>query len=501
MALTRHLFLIALTFFSGAIQAKNVQNHEILQNVRKSIFKIIASKAPIDPLRPWLQEKTDMSVGSGFYVGKNRILTNAHVVADTRFLMVQQDGDSRPRLASVKAIAHDCDLALLTIEEPWPENQTLALTLGKMPELQSPVVVVGYPIGGEQLSITTGTVARMEMRRYVHSGVHEHLTIQVSSAINPGNSGCPIFQVQGNRIIVMAMAFQAHTGAENTGYGIPALVLDRFLRVTEKGPYEDHPILGVFMQPSQLNHEATARFYGVPPSEGVRVAHVVPWGSGAKYLKKGDILLSTQGQPIGSDGKILFYGERVDFQVHYDLLVSGDIATFDVLRDQKRQTISVPVTATLPHFDASHRYDKAPPYLVRGGLLFTPMTANYLQTFGPQWYQTAPLPLRFLFFYSYTEAEFENHEDFVVLAQRFPHPINEYANSYVNSMVKTVNGKKIKRFSEFVKAMADTTDPWIRIDFLHKGTPLLLSRKEELEVRPQIFTQYGIPAETEGAVR
>ncbi len=495
MNLTRP-FLLTWLMLPLAAGSQPVENQQILQQVRRSIFKILVWKAPYDPLRPWLQEKSDMSVGSGFYTTSG-IMTNAHVVADARFLLVQQDGDARPRLASVQAIAHDCDLALLRIEEPWPEKSTLALPFGVIPKLQTPVAVIGYPVGGEQLSITTGTVARMEMRRYVHSGIHEHLTIQVSSAINPGNSGCPIFQIQNNRVVVIAVAFQAHTGAENTGYGIPSVVGGRFLRVVAKGPYEDHPILGVLTQKDAMNHAATARFYGTPTANGIRIAHVVPWGNGAKLLRPNDVLLSTAGHPIGSDGKILFHGERVDFQVLFDLCVSGESMAFEILRNQKKQTVHIPVAPTLPHFDASHRYGTPSPYLVRGGLLFTPMTANYMETFGPQWYQKAPLLLRHLFFYGYIESEFAKHEDFVVVAQRFPHPLNEYAASYVNAVVKSVNGKKIKRFSQFVEAVGSGEGPWIRIDFLHKGTPLIFSRDAEKVARPVIFTQYGIPLEGE----
>ena len=503
MTLTRILLLTLSilylpTAFGALPTAFGVENHEILQKVRQSIFKVIAWKAALDPLRPWVQGKLEMNVGSGFYVGKNRILTNAHVVADARFLLVQQDGDSRPRLAKVKAVGHDCDLALLTIEEPWPENKTLALTFGSIPSLQSPVAVVGYPVGGEQISITTGSVARMEMRRYVHSGIHEHLTIQVSSAINPGNSGCPVFQVQKGRVIVIGMAFQAHTGAENTGYVIPYLVIERFLLATAHGPYEPHPILGVFTQKDAMNHEATARFYGTTTAVGVRVAHVMPWGSAAKYLRKGDVLLATQGYPIGSDGKILFYGERVDFQVLFDLCVSSDTPTFQVLRDQKPLLISIPASLALPHFEAGYRYDTAAPYLVRGGLLFSALTPNYLETFGPQWYQKAPILLRYLLFYTYTDPEFESYQDFVVLTQRFPHPINEYATPYMNHVVKSVDGKKITQFSQFIKAMATGTDPWIRIDFMYKGAPLLLPRNLEKITRPHIFTQYGIQEKEEG---
>src|SRR3989338_4875796 len=64
------LLCVLLTFCLSGFQGP--ENHQILQQVRTSIFKILVQKAPFDPLRPWLHEKTEMSVGSGFYIGKNQ---------------------------------------------------------------------------------------------------------------------------------------------------------------------------------------------------------------------------------------------------------------------------------------------------------------------------------------------------------------------------------------------------------------------------------------------
>ena len=67
------------------------------------------------------------------------------------------------------------------------------LPLGDVPHLQGHVTVMGFPQGGDNLSITSGVVSRVELTNYVH-GAAQLLAIQLDAAINPGNSGGPAVQ-------------------------------------------------------------------------------------------------------------------------------------------------------------------------------------------------------------------------------------------------------------------------------------------------------------------
>jgi hypothetical protein len=60
------------------------------------------------------------------------------------------------------------------------------LKLGGIPALESTVSAYGYPIGGERMSVTTGIVSRVDFQLYTHSSVDQHLAIQISAQINPG---------------------------------------------------------------------------------------------------------------------------------------------------------------------------------------------------------------------------------------------------------------------------------------------------------------------------
>ena len=81
-------------------------------------------------------------------------------------------------------------LATLAIDDGRFWEGVVPLSFGSMPSLQDEVAVVGYPEGGEGVSITQGVVSRIKIQRYVHSGT-SLLAIQIDAAINPGNSGGP----------------------------------------------------------------------------------------------------------------------------------------------------------------------------------------------------------------------------------------------------------------------------------------------------------------------
>src|SRR5258706_75429 len=87
------------------------------------------------------------------------MLTVAHVVANATFLQIQKVSHPDKAIARVKAVSHDSDLALLEVIEPVDFLSDIEpAELGEMPRLRDEVAVVGYPVGGEEISITAGVV-------------------------------------------------------------------------------------------------------------------------------------------------------------------------------------------------------------------------------------------------------------------------------------------------------------------------------------------------------
>lgn len=460
-----------------------------LQAIRNSIFKIeVVSQEP-NFHRPWMQKTASVSTGTGFYIGENRILTNAHVVANGKFITVQRDGDDNPEEVRVLFIAHDCDLAIIEPKRSSYLKNAKPLALGGLPRLLKPVTTIGYPRGGDQLSTTDGVVSRISYRTYAHIGDHDHLLVQVDSAINPGNSGGPV--LQGSRVV--GVAFQTFTAAENTGYIIPTPVIYRFLKDIEDGEYDGHPDDGLTVMESAMESQATRRFDGILHQvSGVKVASVDQYSPLFGKIKPGDVLLKISDQVIGVDGKVNFQFERVDFKVLYDLRQVGDRVEFELMRDGKLLKVPVKVEAAKPHYTQSDLYPDYPRYVMFAGFVFTPLSRDYLKYYGRKWSRQSPLPLRYFHWNAHTAPEFRDVEDIVVLSQRLQHPINTYFDNYEDKILTKVNDQPIKSLEDLDDVLEKAKGEYVVFEFFGHVVPIVLPLEQARRVHGDIAKQYGV---------
>src|SRR5215204_2802072 len=119
------------------------------------VVRIFATTQEPDYDCPWQALTPDSATGSGVVIGAGEILTGAHVVANATFLQIQKPSHPDKAVARVKAVSHDSDLALLeVIDPPGFLTDIVPAQLGEMPRLRDEVSVVGYPVGGEEISLT-----------------------------------------------------------------------------------------------------------------------------------------------------------------------------------------------------------------------------------------------------------------------------------------------------------------------------------------------------------
>jgi S1-C subfamily serine protease len=205
-------------------------------------------------------------IGFVIDVDQRHVITNAHSVEHHTQVKLKRRGSDTKYVATVLAIGRECDIALLTVADDAFWEGLLPLSFGPLPELQEAVAVVGYPIGGETISVTSGVVSRIEVTSYVH-GRDELLGIQIDAAINSGNSGGPAFNDDGDCI---GIAFQSMAGsgdAENIGYVIPTPIVKHFLRDFERnGRYTGFAALGICWQP--MESPDLRKAFGCPSPPG-----------------------------------------------------------------------------------------------------------------------------------------------------------------------------------------------------------------------------------------
>ena len=133
------------------------------------VVKIFATTQSPDYACPWQAQPPSSATGSGVIIGTRQILTGAHVVANATFLQIQKISTPDKVIARVQAVCHDADLALLEIDDETFTQDIEPAELGGLPELGDTVMVIGFPVGGEEVSMTEGVVSRIEVQKYDHS--------------------------------------------------------------------------------------------------------------------------------------------------------------------------------------------------------------------------------------------------------------------------------------------------------------------------------------------
>jgi len=470
--------ILTVPFNAGAAQN--------IEAIRRSVVRIFTVSQTPDYATPWDPGKSESGMGSGFIIPGQRILTNAHVVSNARFIAVEKEGDARRYEARVKFIAHDCDLAMLEVLNLNFYRATSELPLGGVPNLDSVVTVLGYPIGGDRLSVTRGVVSRIDYQVYSHSGVDSHLAIQIDAAINPGNSGGPVIQDGA----VVGVAFQGFSGivAQNVGYMIPTPVLKRFLQDVTDGHYDHYVDLGIQFFP--LINATYRRALGLDPGDsGVMVSEVMQAGAAYGYLRVGDVLLSIDSRPIFSDGRVAMDNDRLLLNEVVERKFKGDSVELKLLRQSREMTVSFPLKMPWPYLTQARQYDERPRFVLFGGLVFQPLSSSFYASL-----ENRSVTLRYYYSQFLTAELYLQHPEVVVISKILPDPINTYQDRFINTIVDTINDTKIRTLED-VAAIFDRPTDFYVIRVVGDPQPLVLEAKAVAAARQRILERYKIPQE------
>jgi len=447
------------------------------------VVRVFATSQDPDFDGPWQARTPSNSTGSAVVIGKGLLLTGAHVVANATFLQIQKISHPDKAIARVKAVSHDCDLALLEVKDP-PDflDDITPAEVGDMPKLRDEVAVVGYPVGGEEISITEGVVSRIEVQRYSHSQRHL-LAVTVDAAINAGNSGGPVFD---HKHRVVGIAFQKLTGVDNIGEMVPPVIIRAFLDGVQKGKSPEIPALGITTQ--NLENSLLRKHLGLADGErGVVVLHIDHGGSSDGVLQPRDVITTIDGLPIANNGTVQFLGKH---RTRYDVVLGyryiGDTVKLDIKRAGKPKTVEITLNRWQPLVPRS-RYDQPPQYLVYGGLVFQALTRDYLTTWD-KWWNKAPKEFLNYYYLGYRTAE--QHE-VVILTQILADDINIGYSHLYNEAVATLNGRQPLDMVDFVQSLSNARGI-IEITTTSGGV-IMLDADEVRKATPRILERYHIP--------
>ncbi len=463
--------------------------HKFSQIARQATVKITKTYITPNYCTPWKMKDYNSAVGSGAIIKGKLILTNAHVVCDSTFIQVQKENDPVSYEAEVLYVGHDCDLALLKVKDDMFFNGTVNLEFGLMPEIQSRVATYGYPIGGERISVTEGIVSRIEIGLYSHSKKAALIMIQTDAAINAGNSGGPV--IQNGRIA--GIAFQAMADSSNIGYMIPTPVIHHFLKDIEDGKYDGFPDIGLLTE--NLLNPDYREYLGMGKNHtGVIVTHVIKGFSAENNIKKGDVLLSIDGNLIANDGTIPFGDGRMLFSIIVDQKQIGEIVTLEVLRDKRIMKIPLAagkVTARIPWYD---EFETMPGYYIFAGIVFQPLNREFLKCWD-KWWHKADRRMLYYFLYLDRDNVAPDRSEFIIINQVLPDSINTYISDINDLIVDKINNIKITSLRDVIKAFGSPVGQYHIIEAEGYNKPIIIKTRDTADANRRILEKYEIPSD------
>jgi len=464
--------------------------------LEKSVVQIFTSFQEPNWSSPWIFEMPRRASGTGFLIDGNRIMTNAHVVAWTTQLVVRKYHDPKPYFAHVEFVGHDVDLAVIKIDNDASFYDGMQpLEFGPLPKVRSQVVTYGFPAGGEQISYTRGVVSRIEVQSYTHIGNKAFLACQTDAAINPGNSGGPV--IQDDKAV--GVAFEGYSGASglnNVGFFIPTVIIHHFLDDIKDGTYNGVPEAG--LQLSNLQNPAYRKMLQLPEDSrrGVRVDQILDIPDTKALIKPNDVILQVGDFPVDEDGTITYEGNTVGVSAAVDLAQDGDKVPLKLWRDGKEVDIDLPVHVYKDDDKQGNQYDVLPPYYIYGGLVFTPLSLDYLKTFGQNWSDSAGRDLIYELVYRHLEKPKEWRPQPVVLTTILNAPVNANFSTRGQVMVDKINGHRIESLADVPKAFADAKGGDSIIEFAPDHHFEVIRADEAEKATPQILQTYSVPAQS-----
>ena len=291
---------------------------QMYDRTNASVVEItVTTQAPADGP---MGSGTAQAQGSGFvYDSSGHVITNAHVVDGAESAKVRF-ADGKTYDATVVGVDASTDLAVLKVEAPSSALHPLELADSSQAAVGDVVVAIGSPFGLEN-SVTTGIVSALGRSMKAPNGYTITGSIQTDAAINHGNSGGPLLDLDGKVVGVNAQIESESGGNDGVGFAIPSSTVKSIVaQILEDGSVQ-HAYLGV---------SVTAAADGTAGAQLAEVRSGTPAAEAG--LQAGDVLTAVDGDAVSSAAAL---------QSAIDARKPGDRVILDYLRDGAHRTVTV----------------------------------------------------------------------------------------------------------------------------------------------------------------
>ena len=291
---------------------------EVYDRANASVVEITVTTQA--PAQGPMGSGTAQAQGSGFvYDTTGHVITNAHVVDGAQSAKVRF-ADGKTYDATVVGVDASTDLAVLKVEAPSSALHPLELADSSQAAVGDVVVAIGSPFGLEN-SVTTGIVSALGRSMKAPNGYTITGSIQTDAAINHGNSGGPLLDLDGKVVGVNAQIESESGGNDGVGFAIPSSTVKSIVtQILEDGSVQ-HAYLGV---------SVTAAADGTAGAQLAEVRSGTPAAEAG--LQAGDVLTAVDGDAVSSAAAL---------QSAIDARKPGDRVILDYLRDGAHRTVTV----------------------------------------------------------------------------------------------------------------------------------------------------------------
>jgi hypothetical protein len=288
---------------------------------------------------------------------------------------------------------------------------------------------------------------------------------------------------------VVGVVMQVARDADKIAHMVPTPVVEHFLADVADGRHDGVPQATFRWQ--RLEATDLRRRYALPPDEtGVLVLDTMAGSSAAEVLRAGDILLSIDGRAIGTDGTIeLRLRERTAFTFLLQRRQIGDEVPLELLRDGRRlrAVLRLDRRVGAGSLVPGPLYGERPRFFIFGGLGFCPVTVNYAQAWGEDWWNRAP---RHLLALLDRPARFEG-EEAVVVCGILHAELNSGYEEIAEDLVLKADGQAIRGLRHLIEVV-ESREAGLLVLETHEGKQVVLDRERARREGPAILARYQV---------
>jgi len=352
-----------------------------------SIIRLVVSSIDINNFTPFTVDESYESVGTGFFISENKILTCAHVVANGVKTIFTIPGKERKKYeASVISLCFDRDIALLESIE-YKSKTFLELGDSDKIKTEDSVTAIGYPLGDSNIKVTGGKI----------SGRQNGL-IQTYVPINKGNSGGPL--LFKNKVIGVNSEKIIGNDIDGISYSIPINNIKVILNELKNPTFEDKiiydSVLGVIIQKT---NEDLRKFFGYYDNNGILIKKIIKESPLYKAgVRESDIVYKINDYSIDDNGDI-------SVEWSFDkIYINNLFGTFSLDEEIKisffcvRESVKKEITIKLDPKFRINILNKYPPfqkldYEVIGGLVLMDLNMNHIHNISDENIETNKLDI------------------------------------------------------------------------------------------------------------